>query len=283
MAESPRRMSKLIWSIRTYLSLIRIGFLKSQIYSLAVALNHISSLALITLQYYLWKSLYNHNDLGHYKFEALFSYLVLGQVLHSLYPSTVSTALTSEVRSGDISHSLLKPIGLIRILLGESLGETIFKVLNTSLPVFLFSYLIFRLNLDIGLLHILKFLPIIFLSCLFVFIFEFLMGLLSFRTISSWGVNSLKYALVTLLSGRFLPLSLYPSYMRRVLKISPFKIMYDSPINFLLEGLGDRKGSEDFNEWIVLLSYQILWILGLALLAAFLYKKMLNKLMIQGG
>ena len=102
-----------------------------------------------------------------------------------------------------------------------------------------------------------------------------MVGLISFYSISSWGISSLKYAIITLLSGKFLPLSLYPGFIKTIINILPFKIMYFLPLNYIV-----KSNSVVFLENVV---FQLFWILIIYLKNMVLFNRMVKRLIIQGG
>lgn len=83
---------------------------------------------------------------------------------------------------------------------------------------------------------------------------------------SSWGINSLKVALIGLLTGRAIPLNMYPIWAKKLVDILPFKILFDWPINIVFGNI-----SVNFNMFLYLiliifiqyLIYKIVFYLGL--------------------
>lgn len=261
--------------VRTNLLLVRIGFLKLHIYPLATFLNVISSIIFIMLQYFLWKSIYHSNLKTSYMFGQLFTYLFISQIIFAIYPSNAGKDLSSFVKNGDIIHLLLKPTSIIRQIFFDSIGESIYRFLSVSVPVYIIVFLSFSKLAGVSRLFMLQTQIILIFSYIFLFLFEILIGLCSFYTTSIWGIQSLKYAILTLLSGRFLPLSLYPERIRMIVENLPFKIMYYTPLQFII--------GKSTNSFIEIISYQFICIVTIYIIVRMFYSSILRKLMIQGG
>jgi ABC-2 type transport system permease protein len=204
----------------------------------------------------------------------MFYYLCASQIIYILFPN-VSSNLSQLVKKGDIISWLLKPISIFRQFFFEELGKSFYKFIFISLPTLIIVILVIQTFPKFILLNIIKFILVFTLSYLFVFIFEVFIGTFSFYTFSNWGVQSFKYDVITLLSGRFLPISLYPDWIRTIIEYMPFKIMYYYPLIVL-----NNKIEQKF---INIIAYQIVWNIILAIITYIFYKIAIKKIMIQGG
>ncbi|SES67308.1 ABC transporter permease [Anaerobranca gottschalkii] len=253
--------------------LIKIGYIKLHIYKLASIYSIISSLLFIVIQYYLWSNIFLNNKISLYDFNEMFTYLIFSQIISKVYPHNISSIVGKAVSDGDIGLLLLKPISIIRIYFFESIGNSLYRLSIIAIPVFIITSIFFPIRLLLP--NILAFSAIFILSYIFVFIFELTIGILSFHTSSLWGIQSFKYAIITVLSGRFLPVTLYPEWAVRIINHLPFRIMYTIPIEQLL-------GKFSYNLAQILV-YQLISIIFLFLIYNLLYKISIKKLMIQGG
>lgn len=256
-----------------HLAFIKIGFLKFQVYKEAVIIQFFSNVIFIIAQYFLWSSIYGTNNINNYQFAQLYFYIILGQLLSNIYPTNISEQMGRLIGSGDIGMSLLKPISIIKQLFFENIGISIFKFFILSLPIGILTLILSSIKIESVMF--LKFTILFFFAYIFYFLFEMIIGTLSFYTTSQWGIQSLKYAIITLFSGRFLPLSLYPNWAKQILDILPFKLMYNTPIETLLIGNVQE------------IQFIILTNMGKVLVTYFifqlLYNNAIKKLVIQGG
>ena len=122
--------------------LIKIGFIVNQIYSEAIIIRIISNFLFIVIQYYIWKSIYENNNLNILSFKLMFSYVVIAQMISNVYPSQVSGRIGYMVKSGDIVFTLLNPYSFIGQLFFENIGSSIFKLLILNIPLYIF-YIIY--------------------------------------------------------------------------------------------------------------------------------------------
>lgn len=252
--------------------LIKIGFLTNQIYKEAILVNVLTNFLFIIMQYYMWKAVYETNSMDMYSFKEMFSYIILAQLIGNIYPVNVSRRIGQLVRTGDISLTLLNPFSFIEQLFFENVGTSLFKLLITNIPLYA-MYLIF-IGVNVSVLNVLKFILILMFSYFFYFVFELLFGILSFYTKSSWGLNSFKYVIIVLFSGRLMPLNFYPRSILKILNLLPFKYMYNVPISILLGKFSNFWG--------------MLFLLGINLIIIFLiykisFAKTIKRLTIQGG
>lgn len=252
--------------------LIKMGFLINQIYREAIIVRIISNFLFIIMQYYIWKSIYSTNNFSVFSFKEIFTYVVIAQIMSNIYPMQVSGRIGSMVRTGDIALALLNPFSLIEQLLFENVGASIFKLLVLNVPLYVLYVLFIGVNLTP--INIIKFIIMFIFSYIFYFVFELIFGIMSFYTTSQWGLQNLKYAIITLLSGRVIPMEFYPKVLSKVLESLPFKYMYNVPILTILGRNFEFQKSilmQCINLIIIFLVYRVY------------YYKVIRRLTIQGG
>lgn len=233
-------------------------------------MNIASSVITITVQFFLWKMILASNN-EQYLFAEMFSYILYAQVITYFYPTNLGEQLSQMINSGDISYALLKPISLIKQLVYENFGISVYKLLFISSPVLLAGWIVSEGNLyvyDIGLFFVSFLLSYILYICI-----DVLFGILQFYTHSSWGVKSLKYAIITLFSGKLLPLSFYPEWCQNIFSYLPFRFLYDYPLEVIV-------GKNSFTEFLFI---ELLWVIILLLFMGFVYKISIRHLIIFGG
>lgn len=260
------------------LRLLKIGFVEQSSYKLATLFNFFVTFIYITVQYFLWGAIYKSTasvNINQYSFSDIFVYICLSQLINLIFPSYISGRFSEFVRNGDIIHVLLKPVSIETQLFYESIGRGLYRFLTNAFPTFLvISFFVVQIP-QISISTLLKFLVIFSLSFIFMFYFEMLLGIISFYTLSIWGIQSLKYVIIAILSGRIMPISLYPKPFRKLVDLLPFKIVYFEPIVFLM-------GKSDLG-FLYILGYQAMSIFFLCLLYKFIYNIVIKRLTIQGG
>ncbi len=239
----------------------------------ASLVNTISSLIFVVIQYFVWYSILNNNNSVEYSFLQMFSYIVFSQMIACVYPGGIGKQLGNMILSGEISIALLKPLSLIRQLIYENLGVSLYRFLFISVPVFIVSSLISRFRLcynNVGL-----FIVTYILSYVIYIHVDLLFGLMQFYTTNFWGINSLKYAIITICSGRIFPLSLYPKWSREILDMLPFHYLYDLPLGIIIN-------SQKVYGLRIIIGMGI-WIMILSIIFQAFYKAAIKKVSIMGG
>lgn len=252
------------------------AFNSQYVYKAASILNFITQIIIISAQYFLWNAIYeNTTKVNNFTFQDMITYLVISFSLGRLYPFNVSDKFGRMVKSGAIIHNLLKPIRIEYQLLTESLGEFLYKVIFTATPIILTGYVFFNVHLSITLYNLGVSILFLISSYLFIFMLELSIGVLSYYTTSLWGINNFKSSIISILSGKILPLNFYPTFFRNIIYYLPFSAIYFIPMNILM--------NKPVNN--VLLFFAILW--GSTLIFYIFYhilsKIMIKKIMIQGG
>lgn len=245
-------------------------------YKAASLLNFATQMILILAQFYLWRAIYsNSTSIYDYTFKDMMTYLVMTFSVGKLYPFNVSGKFGRMVKSGDVIHSLLKPIALEYQLLTDSFGELLYKLLFRAIPVIITGYFLLGLRLSLTPSAVMVFLVFWGSSYVFIFVLELFIGAFSFYTQSLWGINNFKTSIINLLSGKMLPLNFYPLVFRDFIYDLPFSTIYFVPINVLM-----RKEVGGIMNFLV-----VIW--GSTIMLFVLYKllssMMIKKMMIQGG
>lgn len=254
--------------------LFKIGFLKLSKYVEASLVNLISALVFIFVQFFVWKEIMANNaNTGGYTFYQMFSYIIFAQILFNFYPNMLGKQLSALIRNGDISFALTKPLPIMRQLVYENMGVSGYKLIFTSIPVFLIGAVISRFRLTIK--HPLFFVVSICLSYMIFAFIDMLFGMLQFYTTSTWGIASLKYALITLLSGQVLPINLYPLWCRKLINYLPFRHLYDTPLQILI--------GQKWEGASTVIITELVWLLLLYLIFQIVYSKAVKNIVIQGG
>lgn len=259
--------------IKVFYLLFKIGFLRLSKYIEASFVNIISAFIFIFVQFFVWKAIMRNTIVFEYTFVQMFSYIIFTQVLLNLYPTMIGKQLSLLIKNGDISMALIKPLSIVKQLIYENIGVSIYKFIFVSLPILFFGYILNHFQLYIS-----QFGFFIFSIVLSYFIFAFIdliFGMLQFYTTSTWGINSLKYAIITLLSGQVLPINIYPVWCQRVINYLPFRHLYDTPLQILI---GKRQEGQ-----IEVILIEVIWLILLFIIFHVIYKKAIRNISVQGG
>lgn len=108
------------------------------------------------------------------------------------------------------------------------------------------------------------------------YLIELIVGILTFYTVSSWGLQCFKQAFMSFFSGSLIPIELMPIWLQNIAELMPFKSMIYFPVSICLGNLSATQILQGF-------TMQIVWILLLIVVSNFIYKMAIKKVTIAGG
>lgn len=230
----------------------------------------INNLASVMLVYFLWKAILKNNNTVNMGQQVV--YLIIAQILVSIMPEVIYQ-YNNLVQSGDMAYKLLLPVKFEFNMLFDTFGFSIAKLV-IILPIDLAAiYVLFPEVLSISsILLLLILLPIAFILG---FAIELCFSSITLFTYSVWGVNTIKTAILMVLSGAYFPLGLLPGWMQAFIKLLPFSYVYGGLVDVIL--------NPSMGEIIKLLGIQSMWIILLVGVYNIISKRGLNKFTIQGG
>lgn len=212
---------------------------------------------------------------------SMITYAMLAVALDVIfYPSALASApqnyIAQQVRTGRIDTDLLKPMNLQRQLLQRNASAAVFGALWLVLPACLLAVLFLGMQLPASFLSGGLFLVSGVLSYVILFSLNFLLGMLCFVTTNIQQINMAYSGMITILSGKLIPNWLYPEWMQQLIKMLPFRCIFETPLNIYT---GAYEGAQLVNELLV----QGIWACALLLLGQAAWVKLHRHLTVQGG
>ena len=167
-----------------------------------------------------------------------------------------------------------KPINYLIISIFKVIGQGLYSFLFISISGSIIMILIFGLPKVNYLLFVPTFIITFLLGQILSLIIYELIGLSAFFIEDNRPIHWVVDKFVMLLGGSYLPISMFPNFMKLIAFISPF-----GAINFATSTV---YSSWD-NEFMVRIIIQIIWIIISSFLLIFMYNKAKIKAMINGG
>lgn len=238
----------------------------------------LGALLTMALLYYLWTAIYNNATSFAMSYQALITYVCLGQAFSFARPGQrrVMMRIGVGIRSGDVLIDLIRPTDYQLLTFSDTLGAYLMETVMVSLPSYLLALLLFGISAPASLPAAIGFLISLIGAFFLVFSLDFLIGLLAFWTFSVWGLGYAKIAMIDILAGTIIPLTLFPGWLRRIVLVLPFKGMAYTPLAIYvgeIAGGGIRTS----------ILGQFAWGIGLVLLTRLLWLKARRRIEIQGG
>lgn len=260
-----------------YLSIFIIGIKKNLVYRADFVLNFISALAMITVQYFLWSSVFSrHDSIRGFDISDMIKYVVSIWFIFS-FVNTQSTSyvIQNKLMNGDISCDFLMPMKLYFYYFFENLSQKFLYLLFTGLPVLLFSAVLFRVSFDLSI-NIPAFVMSLFLAFVIAFNISFSVGFLSVFYKNIEGFIQFERFLRILLSGGLVPLSFLPGTVERITCFFPYRYIFYIPVMIFTGKIVSK-------EILISLSHQLLWAIALSFFAQVFFYRIKNRAVIFGG
>jgi ABC-2 type transport system permease protein len=238
----------------------------------------LGALLTMALLYYLWSAIYHSATSMNMSYQALITYVCLGQAFSFARPGQrrVMAKIGYGIRRGDVILDLIRPTDYQLLTFSETLGAYLMEIAMVSLPSYLLALLVFGIDLPASPEAAIGFVVSLMGAIFLIFSLDFLVGLMGFWTFSVWGLGYAKIAVINILAGTIIPLTLFPDWLQRIVLILPFKGMAYTPLAIYV---GEIDGSAI---WMNILG-QFAWGIGLVLLTRLLWLRARRRIEIQGG
>jgi ABC-2 type transport system permease protein len=204
------------------------------------------------------------------------TYVWLGQALLAPIAIFGWIEIAERVSSGDIAVDFARPVDLQLTWWARDLGRACFQLLARGLPPLIIGAVTIGLALPkswtaypLGLLSLV-------LAVSISFVVRFLVNLIAFWTLDVRGFVGLYIVLVGPLCGLFVPVHLFPEWLRIIAYATPFPSMLQSPIDVLSGYVLDSAA-------VAVVATQLAWLAVLVAFARLMQWRAGHKLVVQGG
>ena len=210
----------------------------------------------------------------------LVSYLWLNQVFFSLINMFYKDKeIINMIKSGNIAYELARPKRLYFMWFSKILGSRVSMVILRSLPILIIAFILpkpYNLSLPVSIDAFLMFLFTLIIGTLLMTSLITLYHVIVLNTLDEKGIANIFSAVADILSGVTVPIPFFPSFLKVVANILPFR--YVSDLSFRI-----YSGNVSINEGLQGIIIQIIWIIITTLIGYLLTKKSLKRVVVQGG
>lgn len=265
--------------VAVYAAFVRNKVLESLAYRMRFAVGIPSYLLFVTVQYYIWRAVYEASpqaEIAGYGSSEILTYAAVAWLVRSFCYSRVDFEIAEDVRRGDVVRDLLRPVDFQLARMAEAFGESAFRLVVLTLPAAVLVYLVFPVAPPAGEIAGAVFTLSLLLSFVVYFEISYLVGLSAAFTEQAAGLLRAKAAAVELLSGLLVPLSFFPIWAEPILRWLPFRVIADVPLNLYL---GRYTGTTA----VLMLVLQVAWAVCLYLLGGLAWRAVVRRLTIHGG
>jgi ABC-2 type transport system permease protein len=204
------------------------------------------------------------------------TYVWLGQALLAPIAIFGWIEIAERVSSGEIAVDFARPVDLQLAWWARDFGRASFQLLSRGLPPLLIGAVTFGLALPqswtaypLGLVSLI-------LAVSISFVVRFLVNLIAFWTLDVRGFVGLYVVVVGPLCGLYVPVHLFPEWLRIIAYATPFPSMLQTPIDVLSGRVLDAAA-------VAVVASQLAWLAGLVGLARLMQWRAGQRLVVQGG
>lgn len=237
----------------------------------------ISTVFQIFVFYYIWMAIYRFDNLinGISK-DQIITYLILSRIIYTQITYGFIPKMGRIIHTGSISMELLRPIDFTSLMFFQRMGDFIAFAAMTAVPTLIICSLILGMQPPKDFLTLLCVILSFLMALIISFFFDFFVGLLTFYTNYSWGLQTFQEAFIALFSGALIPIAFFPNWLKDITNLLPFQQMSYSPVSIYL---GIVEGTKVYD---VLLA-QFFWLIIMFIFAKVFFAFAIKKVTIQGG
>jgi ABC-2 type transport system permease protein len=217
-------------------------------------------------------------NVGGYNLSQMMTYYLLVTAISVVITPNFEWETAQLIRDGKITPFLVRPVGFFGYKLAQ---ETAYQIIKSVmfLPALALLIYLFRGYIALPAIDTMRGV-LVLCSLLAAYMLltqlKFLLGISAFWLAEVGGLLEIFNTLVSVLGGRWLPLSLLPPWLRTISEASPFAATYSFPVELLTAHLNSQQIALGF-------LHQIVWIGLLALATRFAWQRGLLAYEAYGG
>lgn len=216
-------------------------------------------------------------DVGGYDEGSVGAYVWISQgLLGAIQMMGPAPEVADRIKNGDVAIDLVRPVDIQIGYLAADLGRAAFTFLPRGLPSVLVGWLTFDLTMPGGSAPYLLGLFSIVLGVTLSFLSQFAIAVLGFWVVETRGLRSLYTVAGTFLAGLFVPVHLFPSWLKWIADGTPFPSVLQTPIDVL-------SGRVMGVEAVEAVLGQVVWVALVMIAGRLLLRAGARKLEVQGG
>ena len=256
--------------VRAYRALIKAAWVIAFTYRVQLVL-YMISFVFPLLMLAVWLTVEAQTGpIGGFDRSAFISYYVAAAAVFRFTNASPLYRWDREIRTGELSIRLLKPLDPFHYYFGAILGRMLFD-LTIMAPLFVaLTLLIPAVAYPLTPALALAFACSMFIAVALAMLIGSAFGMLSFWTTQSRHFATLWQGIGQFLSGFVVPLALFPAPLQQVAALLPFRSMVSLPIEILM-------GRLDWNEIAFGLAVGLSWTLGITLVYRILWRRGLRR------
>lgn len=209
----------------------------------------------------------NTNDVYGYSISTYITYVVLTAVVSKLVNTDIGWVLAEQIKNGDLSNLLVKPLQFNWYRLFAELSWKSHSLFYSLIAIGVTSIVLLKqFTFHIILTRIPIFLIAILMSYFLNRAFRYIVGCLAFWTKDTGGITNFINEVLSILGGKWFPLEFYGPLFA-IVKLLPFSYIYYFPVQLLINR------SLEMNAIGRILLIELLWTILFTVIGQFIWRK----------
>lgn len=221
---------------------------------------------------YLWQAIFaGRHSFGSYTLGAMISYFIMTKFLHFANRGDTSARVAEEIKQGDLSVYLLKPLSYLKFWLATTLAERFFQAILESVIIVLFLIFLPRyFNFSLSGSNCFPFLISVGLALVLNFLLNILIAATAFWITDIRLFHTSVILIARSLAGFIMPLDLFPSPLNKISMFLPFSYLLYFPIKIYQQ-------SFSLKEILLRMLFGFTWVLVLSFIVKFIWRRGLRR------
>jgi len=176
------------------------------------------------VQYFIWNAIYSQQEsLSGLTLDKMLAYYGIVALINYCIMDFADWNLQMLIRTGKFLTFMLRPVSHRFFALSQKIGHRILGLMLEFIPVYLIFYFVFGIKL---IPHNFFWSSLsILLSFLMMFYVDYCIGITGFWLIKTGSVRKLIHLARDVFSGVYLPLSMFPGFLQKILLFLPFQFI----------------------------------------------------------
>lgn len=226
---------------------------------------------------FFWRALFGSGSFGNgMTADSMLTYTIISSAMSVLFTTGVERRIQRSVQQGSISVEMIHPINVFGVYFAEDMGTILALVFQNLLPIIIIGSLVIKVPVIVSVSAIPMFAASLVLSMGINWLLAAIFGMWAFTAVEMDALIQVKKHLLRLLSGSIIPIWFFPDSLRAVLEALPFVYIYQLPLDIYV----GSASTEDIHRGMVI---QVIWFAVLGTAFFVLQRRVLGKVMVQGG
>ncbi len=254
--------------LRKYFFAVKLSIRNRLEYRFNTSMAIITRLLFFVTLYAFWRLIYaTRETVKGQTFGQMISYTLLAVIVSSLVDTNVGRKIYKEIKDGQVSIYLIKPLDYIIYFLSGNVGIFLFEAIVALILFILILLTLPQLTYTLSFYRIAGFILAVFLGLIIYCQLYLIIGNRTFWIIESEFLISTVKKLAKFLAGGYIPIILFPDLLQTILKFLPFSATIYFPTTIL------TTSQLSLNNLLCQLTIQFLWVLILLKFNYFLWQK----------